>query len=51
MAAKQPAVGIDHVTVVPTNADSDDERPTADSDEERTSERDDDGVDSAHDGA
>jgi len=51
MAAKQPAVGIDHVTVVPTNADTDDERPTADSDGERAADSDDDGVDSAHDDA
>ncbi|WP_200778410.1 hypothetical protein [Halobaculum gomorrense] len=31
MAAKQPAVGIDHVTVVPTNAARGDD-PTADRD-------------------
>ncbi|MFC6795316.1 hypothetical protein ACFQFH_14615 [Halobaculum halobium] len=37
MAAKQPAVGIDHVTVVPTNAARDDERTTADGDD-RTSD-------------
>lgn len=32
MAAKQHAVGIDHMTVVPTNADRDDDSPSADSD-------------------
>ncbi|QZY00565.1 hypothetical protein [Halobaculum rubrum] len=55
MAAKQPAVGIDHVTVVPTNADTDDERPTVDSDEKGTAGRDGndngDSVESADDDA
>ncbi|MXR41789.1 hypothetical protein GRX01_10635 [Halobaculum sp. WSA2] len=47
MAAKQPAVGIDHVTVVPTNADVDDEG-TAEYD---GTDDDGDGVEAAHDEA
>lgn len=39
MAAKQPAVGIDHVTVVPTNATRDDDSPIADSDADESDER------------
>ncbi|QZP36742.1 hypothetical protein [Halobaculum magnesiiphilum] len=46
MAAKQPTVGIDHVTVVPTNAARDDDSSTADSDAD---DADGDGVAAADD--
>jgi hypothetical protein len=39
MAAKQPAVGINHVTVVPTNATRDDDNPIADGDADESDER------------
>jgi len=46
MAAKQPAVGIDHVTVVPRNADVDEEGTA-----EHDGNDDGDGVGAAHEEA
>ncbi|WP_277554275.1 hypothetical protein [Halobaculum limi] len=40
MAAKQPAVGINHLTVVPTNAPSIDEEREADGDDADDESRD-----------